>query len=350
MRKVSFPVRKGMVSAYLLLLFMLIGFVSFGQEKDSVFLYNGQILIGDIKVIQLGVLTIDDVDLNDENVKLYKIKRLKSVQRYKIEAGDKEIYYGMLRASDKSGWIDIVCDDGELVHLDLVSLHLVVPLEKSFLDGLTGSISAGFSYTKSSSVGQFNLSSTINYNTRRWEFQFSGSENASIDTSKFSRDREDFGLMVGYYLSNTWFLAGGCTYQRNLELSIARRFQQTLGAGNKFLVTNSSQLLGISGLAINQEHSTSGDDSKLLYEIPLLFRFNYYHFKHPNIQINSSQSAYIGLSQWGRVRYEGNTVVLWELVSDFNVSVNPYTNFDSRPPDGSSNFDYGVVFSLTYKF
>jgi hypothetical protein len=45
------------------------------QQKDSVFLFNGQILIGDIKRVELGILTIDDIDLKLQSIKLYKIKQ-----------------------------------------------------------------------------------------------------------------------------------------------------------------------------------------------------------------------------------------------------------------------------------
>jgi hypothetical protein len=80
-------------------------------------------------------------------------------------------------------------------------------------------------------------------------------------------------------------------------------------------------------------------------------QFNFYQFRHPDIQINSTQTVYFSLSQPGRIRYDGNTTFSWQLVRYFYLNISPYTNFDSKPPAGStSTFDYGIVVGLSYKF
>jgi hypothetical protein len=82
-----------------------------------------------------------------------------------------------------------------------------------------------------------------------------------------------------------------------------------------------------------------------------MFQFNYYQFRHPDIQISSTQTVYFGIDQDGRVRYDGSTNFSWQLIRYFYLNLSPYINFDSRPPAGSgSNFDFGIVFGLSYKF
>lgn len=320
------------------------------QEKDSIFLYNGQILIGELRSINLGEVSFDEIDLKLLSVKLYKIRVLKSIKRFKIELVDKELFYGSIRSGEKDGWIEILADNGTTVPIRLEQLNLVIPLEKQFLKSLHGNLAVGFSYTKSSGVGQVNLSSSVLYAARKLEYQFMASVNYSIDTAAFSRDREDISLMAAYSVSTAWFISATGSYQRNLELSIARRFQEMAGVGNKLFVRNQWQLYGITGLSLSQELSTAGESPGLLVEVPLMFRFNFFRFQHPNIQISSSQAGYVGLTQLGRVRIEGNTTFSWELIRYFYLTLNPYTNYDSRPPSGSTNYDYGIVLSLTYKF
>lgn len=320
------------------------------QEKDSLFLYNGQVLIGEMQGIALGEVRIDDLDLKMVNVKLYKIRVLRTSRRYKIELDDKELFYGTLRTGTQDGWVEIQADNGHVVPVSMEQLHVVIPLEKQFLKSLHGNLSAGFSYTKSSGVGQVNLSSSVVYAARKFEYQFSASANYSIDSVSFSRDREELSLMAGYNVTPTWFISASGSYQRNLELSIARRFQEMVGAGNKLFVRKHWQLYGISGMSFNQELSTAGESAGLLLELPLIFRFNFFQFQHPNIQISSTQAAYFGLTQFGRVRIEGNTSFSWELIRYFYITLNPYTNFDNQPPAGSNKYDYGVVLSITYKF
>lgn len=320
------------------------------QQKDSLLLYNGQVLIGEIQNAQLGEITIDDVDLKLLTVKLYKIKELKTSRRFKIETDDKVIYFGQLQPAARPGWIHIVPDGAAAIAIDITRLHLVVPLGKSFLSKLNGTLSAGFSYTKSSSVGQINLSSVTTYAARKFEYQLTVSANMSIDSSQFSRDREEAGLLAGYYVTPTWSVTASTTYQRNLELSLSRRYQQMVGAGNKLFIRKNWQLLAITGLTFNQERSTAGESSGLLLEIPVLLRYNFFQFHHPNIQISATPSGYFSLSQKGRIRYEGNVNFSWQLIRYFYLTLNPYANFDSQPPAGGSDFDYGVVLSISYKF
>src|SRR5882724_5905949 len=100
----------------------------FGQEKDSIFLYNGQVLIGEVQGSNLGTISIDDVDLKMQNVKLYKIKILKTFHRFKIETIDKKIYYGSVSFVSKNGWIDIITDDGNHISIIITDIFVMISM------------------------------------------------------------------------------------------------------------------------------------------------------------------------------------------------------------------------------
>jgi hypothetical protein len=167
----------------------------------------------------------------------------------------------------------------------------MVALEHNFFDKLKGSVGAGFSYAKSRGIGQLNFNANLAYTARRFENELNASAISSIDSSKFSRDNENLELLSLYNITPTWFGAVLLNYQRNLELSLARRYQEMIGGGKKLLVRKNLQLSLITGVAFNQEKNTSGEESKLLIEIPVSLRFNLYQFSHPNIQISTSQTV-----------------------------------------------------------
>lgn len=322
----------------------------YGQNKDSVFLYNGQVLIGNVTGGRLGEIIIDDRDLKILEVKAYKIKALNTVQHFRIETNSKNNYIGIIKRSSKPGWVEILLDDGTVIPVEITNLSIVIPLEKKFFDRIRGNISAGFSYTKSTAIGQLNASSQIEYATPLLEYLLSISMNGSIDSTGYSRDREEIGLFITYSIGPSWFVATSLNYQRNLELSIARRYQELIGGGNKVFVKKKWQMLALSGVTFNQEKSTSGTSSGLLMEIPFIIQFNFFSYRDPNLQINSTQSAFLSLSQKGRFRYSGNINFSWELFRDFRLNFNPYTNSDNQPPEGNVNFDYGITISLAFKF
>lgn len=321
-----------------------------GQTKDTIVFYKGQTLVGDIRNGQFGEITINDVDFKLMQVKQYKIKMLTTDNRFRLETNDKKEYIGRLQNAGKDGWVNIILDDRDTVLMRITDLAQIISIEKKFLEGLNGSLSAGFSYAKSSDIGQTNLSSTVHYATNKFDYAVSIAMNGSIDSSKYSRDREDMSLFVARSLGPSWFAAVSFSYQRNLELSIARRYQELIGGGNKLFVRQNWVLLATSGLAFNEEKSTSGNSSSLLLEIPIGVRFNFFKYSHPNLQITSSQIIFFGLSQSGRIRFNSNTSFSWELIKNFRFNFNPYLNYDNQPPEGNSNYDYGVSIGISFTF
>jgi hypothetical protein len=120
-------------------------------------------------------------------------------------------------------------------------------------------------------------------------YQLTTSEYVSYDSSKFSRDREQYQLFATYSFRPAWFAAGLINYQRNIELSLASRFQQMIGAGNKTVTRKDLRLYFVSGLTFSNEVSTEGTSSGLLLELPLMMWFSFFKFKDPNLQISSSR-------------------------------------------------------------
>jgi Protein of unknown function, DUF481 len=323
----------------------------FSQNKDTIILYNGQELIGEVQDANLGAISIDDIDLKMQNIKLFKIKTLIIQERFKIETVDKKLFYGTMRTSDKNGWVDIYSTDGMKIPMHITQIYQLISIEDNFFKRLNGNVAAGLSFTKSSSIGQVNFSANVQYATRLIDYQLSASTIASIDSGKYSRDNENVQLYAAYDLTTTWFLAGGAQYQRNLELSISRRYLGLLGAGNKIFMKKNWRLLVITGMSFSQEKSTEGISSGLLLEVPVVFQFNFYKFRHPDIQISSNQTVYFSITQGGRIRYDASTNFSWQLIRYFYLNISPYSNFDNQPPVGNgSTFDYGIVFGLSYKF
>jgi Protein of unknown function, DUF481 len=321
------------------------------QGKDSIFLYNGQVLIGAVQDANLGSLSIDEVDLKMLTIKLFKIKRLIIQERFKIETVDKKIFYGTMKTTDREGWVDINTVEGTRIPTHITRIYQLISMDNDIIRRLNGNVSAGLSFTKSSQIGQVNFSAAVNYATKLFNYQLTISSIGSIDSGKYSRDNENVQLFTIYDITGAWFLAAEALYQRNLELSVSRRWLGLTGAGNKLVTKKTWRLLAATGISFSQEKSTEGVQSGLLLEVPVMFQFNFYQFQHPDIQISSTQTVYFSLSQSGRIRFDGTTNFSWQLIRYFYLNISPYANFDNQPPAGSgSTFDYGIVLGLSYKF
>lgn len=180
---------------------------AFGQQKDSIILYNGQTLIGAVQDAALGSITIDDIDLKMQNIKLYKIKKLIIQEIFKIETVEKVFYFGTLKTTDKEGWVNIHTIEGSDIPIHITKIFLLISMDANFFKRMNGNVSAGLSFTKSSSIGQVNFSANVEFATRHFEYNLSVSSIGSIDSSKYSRDNENVQLYAIYDLTGSWFLA-----------------------------------------------------------------------------------------------------------------------------------------------
>ncbi|WP_183576066.1 DUF481 domain-containing protein [Mucilaginibacter sp. X5P1] len=202
-------------------------------------------------------------------------------------------------------------------------------------------------------IRQVNLNGDIKYTSRWLETELTISTLSSIDSSRYIRDQETEQLSSYHYINSTdWFVGAALSHQRNQELSLAYRYQGLFGGGNKFLTSETINALALTGIAFSREKSIDGNStSGSEVEIPLIVQVDFFKFTHPNMQVTMDNAGYVSLTQAGRYRYDGNITFAWELIKDFSLTINLYSNYDSRPLDlGSSKIDYGLVMGLAYKF
>jgi hypothetical protein len=324
---------------------------TFSQKKDTLYLLNGTDIIGEVKGIQMGVLTFDPDDANDITVQLRKINTIRAHTKiFRIETIDNKVYYAKLQPSDQKGFVKIITGT-DTSHIWLRDINRLSTFESGIWKQFSGNIAVGFSYTRSSNLGRLNFDGALKFVSKSYEFNLTANQISTITDTTFSRDRENITLKGSYYFNATWFSSAYLNYQRNIELGIARRYQEGIGIGKKFLTKTRMQAKAVAGLVLNQEKSTEGYSSKTLVEIPFQLEYDLYKFSKPKIDLTFTQSVYFSLSQKGRVRNDGQLTVNWEMIEDLTLGLTFYNNYDNQSPvAGSRNFDYGIVFNIGYKF
>lgn len=321
------------------------------KQQDTLFFRNGSIILGEIKTIRLGVVNFDPADANDISVQLIKLKTISATGViFRIETTEDHVYYGKIIPNEKKGYVRIV-NEKDTIEWMLERISVLYPFKDEFLDRFSGSATVGYTYTKSSKFGRFNFDLNASYVTRKDEITFGASGIYSITDTAFSREQENVNFKYNYYLTSSWFLTAFISYQRNIELGINRRYQEGIGAGNKFIRTQRVYGWLRTGVAINQQVSTDDVKSGTLTELFGQLQFNFFRFTAPKISLDFAQTFFYSLSQKGRFRNSGQTNLNWELISDFNLNLGFYNNYDSKPPaSAASTLDYGIVFGLSYKF
>lgn len=323
---------------------------SFAQSKDTLFFYNKTRIVGELLTIKLGRVEIDADGIGVLSIKNSKIESIHATSRsFRVETIDGEELQGYLVRSEKPGMVVIHA----IVESDEIAIDNIANLlyyGKTLKSRVTGNVSAGYSYTKSSEIGRFNTDGTIKYNTSKSQTQAKGDMIITSDSVQTYAERANLTLSHDHTFAPLWGAILILKYQRNLELGLDRRWQQALGVGRELLLSRRQQASAITAIAINQELSEEKENENTT-EAMIQVNYNLYSFANPNLTLSFVESSFISLTQKNRVRLDGNINIDYEVITDFSINLQFYHNFDSRSPaTNEPNIDFGFVAGLRYKF
>jgi len=321
------------------------------QFKDTLFFKNGSVLVGELKSVSLGKAVFDEDNMDILNIKVTKIRALRAITHiYRLETIDGRIFFTTLEIG-KDDHVKIKDEYNATEEISFEDIRNLVPLSGKTGALWKGNASLGYSYSKSSGVGQFNSNLALEYLTKKFDVQFGGSAIINQTDSSAELSNANAGLVSSYLITPVWEASIFLAYQRNLEQGLSRRYQECGGGGANFFSTEHTRMKAITGVVFNQEKSIEDVKSATQVDIPLLLNFSFFRFSKPDMTITLKENVFFGITQKGRIRQDGQLTMNIKIVQDFYINLQFYHNFDNQPPgQNSEKLDYGVVFGLTYKF
>jgi hypothetical protein len=329
-------------------------FPASGQKKetdnrDTLYLKSGQMFFGEFQRLKDGRFEFDIKDAALVMIKFDKVKTLKAVTHlYRVVTSDRKIYYGKLYAEKSDGYLRVISGDSVVI-LNFKTIASINFFDKPSFKTINGYLGAGYSYTRSSDIGRLNLEGLIALELKKWETTLSGSSIITYSDSIWSRDREIIALSTYYYLNASWYIGALLNYQRNIELGLARRFQEGVGIRYGLINRINFNVDLLSGIVLNQEKNLEGTSFPTSVELPVGFNMELYRFRKPEISFILAQSVFFSLTEKGRIRQDGNISMDWEIIDDLSLNLQFYHNYDSKPVGiGAKKLDYGTVIGFKY--
>lgn len=321
---------------------------------DVIEFMDGEKIIGKVKKIQRGVLTLDPDKLEDNvTIKLRNIKSITARRKlYLIESIANKKYYGILEPGRGAGWVKII-EGHDTTELFIEDLDNIENLDENFLKRLDGSASLGFSYSRSSNIGRINESHNMTYSTRKWLFLTSGDLMYTLDNEFKGIEKADLAVQAYIEFWKKWFALSSAQFQRSTELGLSARLQLAEGAGPILIKNRRNDLRVATGISIQREYSTDSTKSSNSYstEIPLFANYYLYKLGTPELTLQATNSLFFSLSQGGRWRMDQNITLYWKIVTHLNLNVQFYFDFDSKPASATAQkTDFGTVFSIGYSW
>jgi len=260
-------------------------------------------------------------------------------------------------ATSEDGQDLTIRDDSSGRSVPISSVVRIEELETGFWHRLSGSMSVGFNYTKSTGIrtGSVNISSQYQAERLKATVDISALETSSPDTDP--SERENITSTVQFQRERPSFLMLLNSLERNDELGIDARLTTGGGLARYFGQDQDSEIMLLAGAVANQEWTVEGDvdildadETQQSLEGVLGASWRIFRFNDPEISLASTMYLYPSLTESGRWRGNLDVSLRREIISDLFFDISFYESYDSAPPSGGETTDYGIVTSLGYKF
>jgi Protein of unknown function, DUF481 len=325
------------------------------EKTDVIVLKNGDRVTGEITDLEYGLLRLSTDDMGTISIEWSAIASIDSQYTFDVQVAGGRRYAGVIATSDDGQDLSIR-DDTSGGSVPLESVVRIEELETGFWERISGSLSVGFNYTKSTGIrtGSINISSQYQAERLKATLDISALETSSPDTEPSAR--ENLTSTVQFERERPSFLMLLNSLERNDELGIDARLTTGGGLARYFGQDQDSEIMLLSGVVANQEWTNvegdvlDADETQQSLEGVLGGSWRIFRFNDPEISLASTMYLYPSLTESGRWRGNLDVSLRREIISDLFFDISFYESYDSAPPSGAETTDYGIVTSLGYKF
>ena len=129
----------------ILIIFFALSVKGYAQKIDTIYHINGNILTGDFKKMEYGVVTWKMDGMGTISLEEPKINSIKSQKQFEIKLKNGLIYFGTFDSSAFARKVNIIISNGiELVNID--EIVEVYPIKRNFWLRTSGNFSLGINF------------------------------------------------------------------------------------------------------------------------------------------------------------------------------------------------------------
>ena len=343
MKNIKLPV----VALLLALQLALCGEALARSKTDVVTLYNGDRITGEIKSLYGGLLEYSTDAMGTIKVEWQHIAQVQSRYNFEIRLSDGTRHFGSLEEPTRPGQLLAAAlgEDLDLAMLEVVELR---PIEDSILERFDVRLSAGYSFTRASSVAQTTVNTEIGYEDEKARNVLTGRLTVTETNDETTRSARVGASRQRWTDREGTFRLLFSNWETNDELALDYRLGAGLGLGRYFIDKRGMRLLGASGLQLLTERSSEGEEQQSI-ELFLSTKYSMWRFDTPELDLDISFQLYPSLTESGRLRGDSDITLSWEIVKDLFWEISGYGTFDNEA-EGDKQFDYGVTTGLGWKY
>ena len=338
-----------MLKKILSFLFVILSVESLLAANDTLLVSNGDVLVGEIKSMERGVLVME-TDYSDSDFKIEwdNVIKFQSERNFIVTLSEGERYYGKIYSDPTDGKKGIIIEAGIEHRANLFDVVYLDAVKKDFLSRLSASIDLGFSFTKANNLRQFSTRTYLGYLTEDWSTDVSFDAVRSAQDDVDETKRTDASLGFRYFLLADWYLYASTDFLQNDEQKLKLRSTPSVGIGNYFIHSNSLYFGGSIGAAwTNEEFNDSAQTHRSSAEGVAGLELNM--FNMGDLSLLTNLTVYPSFTESGRVRADFKFDIKYDLPLDFYFRLGYTLNYDNKPVEGAAESDYVLQTSFGWE-
>lgn len=317
-------------------------------QHDSLILKNGDVVVGELKSLDKGVVTIEtDYSKSDFTIEWSGIKEIYSKTRFLITLKNGDRINGVFHSVDGGNKINIIDEQGKQVETTLDDIVYLKGLKGDFWSRTHASIDMGFSITKANNLKQYSMRSSVGYLADKWLAEVHYDDTRSSQDSVAETKRTESGASFTYFLPRDWYAVASISTLSNTEQALKLRFTSKAGVGKYIVHTNRSYFGVGAGLSLNNESFTNGTPKRTSLEGYIGTEVNL--FDIGDFSLLSNLYVYPSFTESGRWRTDFKLDTKYDLPLDFYIKFGITLNYDNQPAVTGKETDYVYVFSVGWE-
>ena len=318
------------------------------SQRDTLRFTNGDLMVGEVKNLNSGVLTIKTkYSKKDFTIKFNRVAEMVIERKCVVTLTQARNHFGYVRTTEE-GNISITEIDGKVIIVPINQITSLQEVDDNFWSRFRGAIDVGFNITKANNNRQFNTAARITYSGVKWLLDGDLNILISAQDSVAETSRSDASIEGLRLLGNNYFIVADISFLQNTAQALDARISPSLGYG-KFLVNTNKMYLGIAaGINYNIENFAGEEESRKSAEAFASIGIDMFDFE--KIDIKSSIRFFPSLSEKERFRVDYNLKIKYKIIKDFYISGGLSFNYDNKPATVGDQFDYVINTGFGWKF
>jgi putative salt-induced outer membrane protein YdiY len=309
----------------------------------EVYLADGSVIVGDILELAYGEdLTVDTEHMDEVVIEWEAVSEIHNTQIVDIITYDGRRYIGPMDYQEG----ELVVAGQTSTRLSVEEVFSIEEYNESFKESLSAHTDLGMNIVRgNNTVTQLSFGAGVGYDSENFETSLDGTTIINEQTDAEDTRRATLAADYTHKLGSLWTATALYSFESDEQQNLEGRSLIGAAIGRSVFNSRTQRLELFAGLAENIE-KFEGQSSENSMEGIIASRYRL----RSVADLDAAITYFPNLDESSRYRVQFDASLSFDLFSDFDFKTTVYDRYDSSPPAGNENNDYGITVGLSWSY